>query len=349
VEKIRVGVIGAGGIAARWHLPELSAIDEFAILMLAGRKLRRLERLADQYGGRITTNYDEVINASDVDAVVIATPHPLHVDLAIRAIRAGKHVLVQKPLCGDLEQANRFAEVAAAAKTCVFCLPHFGSDLVAIRRLVGSGRIGEVSGAYARTSHGGPELYYASVRQIFGETDEDLWFFDIQRASVGALFDMGIYAVARLVAVLGSVTQVFGRTLRLNKPTALEDTALLVMEFACGCVGIAETSWCDPAWTWTLSIHGTEAKITAEGRDNPHVAVWTPTTKLREDAPVNVERVDLGAFPAANAHQTWRQCIRRSCQPELSNWQMARHVTEVLLAGLESSRQRQPIEVHSRL
>lgn len=349
MEKIRVGVIGAGGIAGRWHLPELAGIPDVDIAVIAGRKSSRLNFLARQFNCRTTTDYQALVDASDVDAILIATPHPLHVEWALRAIRAGKHVMVQKPLCGELSEADRFAEVAATAHTVVFCLPHFGADVLAVRALVRAGRIGRVSGAYARTSHGGPELYYASIRNMFCETGDDLWFFDASRASVGALFDMGIYSVSRLIAVLGSVTEVYGRVATLTKPTALEDSASLILEFAGGCTAVAETSWCDPAWTWTMTLHGAAAKIDATGLNDPQVNLLTPTCTTREDAPVEVASIDLAEHDIGNAHQTWIDCIRSGEKPLLSNWQMARHVTEVLLAGLQSSRERRPIEVRSRL
>ena len=70
--KIGIGVIGAGGIAARLHLPELAQIEEFEVRILAGRRQSRLDLLAEKFGGRTTSNYQEVIDAPDVDAVVVA-------------------------------------------------------------------------------------------------------------------------------------------------------------------------------------------------------------------------------------------------------------------------------------
>ena len=91
------------------------------------------------------------------------------------------------------------------------CVPHFGAETYQTRALVDSGIIGKLSGAYCRTSHGGPEVYYAEIRDAFGEKGEELWFFKADQASVGALFDMGVYAVASLVAVMGTVESVMGR------------------------------------------------------------------------------------------------------------------------------------------
>src|SRR5690606_35444844 len=123
-------------------------------------------------------------------------------------------------------------------------------------------KLGKVSSATARFSHGGPEVYYATIQTILDEPPaDDLWFFDAQRADVGAIFDMGVYAIAHLVAVLGSVQSVTCRTTTIAKPTSLEDTATLILEFENGALGTAETGWCDGARTYGFGVHGTEGKL----------------------------------------------------------------------------------------
>jgi hypothetical protein len=99
------------------HLPELAEEAERAqVTLISGRKESRLKLLCDQYSiARYTHNYEDVINDSEVDAVIVATPHPQHVSWGIKAIEAGKHVFMQKPLCADMNEANAF--VAAAEKT----------------------------------------------------------------------------------------------------------------------------------------------------------------------------------------------------------------------------------------
>src|SRR5690606_34523936 len=87
-------------------------------------------------------------------------------------------------------------------------------------------------------------------------------FFDVQRADVGALFDMGVYAIAHLVAILGSVRSVTCRTTTIAKPTKLEDTATLILELENGVLGTAETGWCDGARTYGFAVHGTTGKLT---------------------------------------------------------------------------------------
>src|SRR5690625_5175350 len=228
MSKIRFGIIGAGGIAAKMHLPELRELQDRAeVLLLAGRRESRLRLLCDSFDvPGFTTDFDAVLSDPRIDAVCIATPHPIHVEWGVKALAAGKHVLMQKPLSGNLEEAEKIVRAVEANDPVFLCLPHFSPVIWSIRKLIEEGRIGKVSSARARTSHGGPEVYYREILSIFKEPPlDDLWFFDSKRAGVGALFDMGVYAVSQLVALLGSVKKVLAFTATIEKPTDLEDTA----------------------------------------------------------------------------------------------------------------------------
>jgi predicted dehydrogenase len=339
MSPLNIGIIGAGGIANKMHLPGLANLPDVKVSWIHGRKESRLKTLQDRWNiPRFTHDYHEMLGDPALDAVIVATPHPQHVAPGIDAIRAGKHLLMQKPLCGDMGEANAFVEAAEGTDKVVYCLPHFSNEVYKARQLVRDGAIGKPSGANCRTSHGGPEVYYAEVKDEFGEADKDLWFFDAKRASVGALFDMGVYAVANLVAVLGTVKRVTGRALTVDKPTTLEDTATLILEFESGALGTAETSWCDPGRTWEYRIHGTAGKITIPGREGASMSLWTPQSYTREDMPPKIETVDARDAGVGGPHEHSIDLIRTGQQPPLSHAKAARHVTEILLAGLESSR-----------
>ncbi|MBW3542870.1 MAG: Gfo/Idh/MocA family oxidoreductase [Planctomycetes bacterium] len=384
---LRIGIVGAGGIAAKLHLPEMRTVDGAEVTMLGGRRKSRLETLCRKFGlPRGTQDYDELIADPDVDGVIVALPHPLHVEWGVKALAAGKHVYMQKPLSTSLAEADRFV---AAAEGClvgspslalragnqkrqraarvtdappltkggpggvlptVLALPHVSRPVIlAARQMIAAGKLGVISAAHARHSHGGPEVYYAGIQQILEEEPEDaLWFFDAAKADVGALFDMGVYAIANLVATVGSVRAVTARLTTVAKPTSLEDTAALILDFEGGALGTVETGWCDAARTAEFSIHGTEGKLVCQMRAGTlHYA--RPGSKTDEDAAQLEEAVDLARLPNENSHQHWVTHIRAGTQPPLSNARTARHVTEVMLAALASSREGRTVEVTSRL
>lgn len=350
MKKVRIGIIGAGGIAAKMHLPELaSETERCEVVLLSGRRESRLRLLCDKFGvPDFTTDYEAVLADSRVDAVCIATPHPQHVEWGLKALQAGKHVFMQKPLCGEMAEADAMVEGVAASDRTFLCLPHFSSTVWTIHRLIEEGKLGKISSARARTSHGGPEVYYREILSIFDEpASDDLWFFDAKRAGVGALFDMGVYAVAQLVALLGSVRKVTAFTATVAKSTDLEDTATLVLEMASGALATAETSWCDPARTWSLSVHGTAAKVEAPQYGGVNAQVFSPTALDRDNAPIRSEPLEL-TDDAGSAHRHFLDCIEKRTQPPLSHVWAARHVTEVLIAGLRSARTGKAEEIRSR-
>lgn len=351
MSHLKVGIVGAGGIAAKLHLPEMASAAGADVVLISGRRESRLKTLCDKYGvPRWTHSYEEVIEDPEIDGVIIALPHPLHVKYGLMALAAGKHVHMQKPLSTSLDEAEQFVQAAESTDRTVLALPFVArSHVHAARKLIAEGVIGKVSGAHARFSHGGPEVYYATIQQILKEEPEDdLWFFDAQKADVGALFDMGVYAIAHLVTLLGSVVRVTCRMTTVAKPTTLEDTASLILEHDTGAISTAETGWCDGGRTGTFSVHGTDGKLVNPSR-TMDLFHYRPSSMIDEDAPLIEEQVDTSDWSDVHSHQHWVDCIREGIQPPLSNARTARHVTEIMLRGLESARQGRTIPVDSRV
>lgn len=350
---VTFGIIGAGGIANKLHFPQLDALPGASVKAIAGRKEARLRILADRW--RVPTwtqDWHDILEDPSIDAVVVALPHPLHVPAGIAVLEAGKHLLMQKPLCDSMEDAHRFvaaADAAASRGLVTLAMPHFAPAIYAARDQLARGTIGRVSGASGRSSHGGPEVYYAEVRDAFEEEGDDLWFFDASRASVGALFDMGVYATSQLIAVGGSVARVTGRTSTFDKPTQLEDTATLLLEFESGALGTMETGWCDPARTNFLHVHGTRGKLQAPGHQGNPLSHWTPGSYTREDIPATPVAVAVEPFAKGNVHEHFVACIEAGVQPPVSNARFACHVTEVLLAGLASAKSGGSVVIGTRV
>jgi predicted dehydrogenase/threonine dehydrogenase-like Zn-dependent dehydrogenase len=98
-DAIRIAVAGAGGFARATHLPNLQSLDDFVVRAVNSRNGVTAAAVAAQYGAATaTTDFDELLADDALDAVLITTRHDLHASLALRALQAGKHVLVEKPL-----------------------------------------------------------------------------------------------------------------------------------------------------------------------------------------------------------------------------------------------------------
>lgn len=333
---ISVGILGAGGIAALSHLPEIAAVEGMRVAHICGRRERRLRLLCERFDvPRFSTNWGDLLDDGELDAVIVALPHPLHAEAGLAVLERGLHLFMQKPLCTTIDEANRLVAASEARPgQVVYCRPSFDAAVYEMRRQLAAGAIGAVSGALARHSHGGPEIYYAEVADAFEEprVENDIWFFDADRSGGGALIDMGVYSIANLVALLGKADYVTARMTTVSKPTALDDTATLILEFADGALATAETSWCDPARSSFLRLHGTAGKLVLRGDMIDYIR---PSSYDREWAAPIVD--EMKPAPVVNQHEEWLRCIEGGAQPEISNIRTARHISEIMLAAVQSN------------
>src|SRR5499427_1518598 len=146
VTTVRWGVIGTAGIARKNFLPAVrEAGGEAAVV--AGRDAERTSRWArDNAVGRAVAGYQALIDDPDIDALYIPLPNSLHAEWTIRALRAGKPVLCEKPLCGTLAEAEQVLAVAAETGTLLweaFVFP-FHAQFAAVQKLLADGAIGEL-------------------------------------------------------------------------------------------------------------------------------------------------------------------------------------------------------------
>ena len=333
---IDVGILGAGGIAALSHLPEIAAVDGMRVTHICGRRERRLRLLCERFDvPRYSTSWADLLADDELDAVIVALPHPLHAEAGLAVLRRGLHLFMQKPLCTTVDEANQLVAASEAYPAqVVYCRPSFDAIVYEMKRQLAAGAVGTVSGALARHSHGGPEVYYAEVTDSFDEprVENDFWFFDADTAGGGALIDMGVYSIANIVALLGKAEQVTARMTTVAKPTGMEDTAALILEMASGALATAETGWCDPARSSYLRVHGTAGKLIKRDEEIDYIR---PSSFEREWAEPLVDVISPA--PALNQHEEWLRCIESGDQPELSNLWVARHVTEIMLAAVASN------------
>lgn len=125
-DQIQLAVIGAGGFAKEMHLPNIQSLKEYNLRAVVSRSGHNAKATAKQFeAGYSTTDYQEVLNDPEIDAVLIATRHHLHTSMTLDALRAGKHVLVEKPLALNPEELQQIVDFYALTPDAPILLTGF--------------------------------------------------------------------------------------------------------------------------------------------------------------------------------------------------------------------------------
>lgn len=297
---VRIAVVGCGAIARRAHLPALKRAGA-EVVAFASRTPASARAAADEWGGgEVTEDWRSAVSRDDVDAVDICTPNRLHVEMAVAAAEAGKHVLVEKPLACTVEEADRM--VAAAEAAGVLLMPahnlRFAPPFVAIREAVRSGRIGAPVAVRSAFGHGGPE----------GWAPDALWFRDAEQSGGGALLDLGVHMADLIRAVVGDEVTHVAAVVRGGAP-GVEDAGTALLRFAGGATGTMHASWeARPGPDLQLTVSGTEGTVHIDGRTAPTLLPATGEAEALEvpgqaDDPYAafVQAVTTGTAPSVTA------------------------------------------------
>jgi len=145
-ETVRVGIIGTGAISQVVHVPIFTERKDVDIVALADADAHKARTLADRYRVPRVADWEAVIEDPDIDAIVLTTPNHLHESMCVRALEAGKHVLVERPLASDSAGAQHIVDVAEqTGQILMLGLPHrFRPEVSALRSLVAEGEFGRL-------------------------------------------------------------------------------------------------------------------------------------------------------------------------------------------------------------
>ena len=227
-----------------------------------------------KHGG---TGYDSLasfMSDTDIDIVCIATPSGLHLDGAVAAARAGKHIIVEKPL--EITTARCDAIIAEAMANRVRLATIFPSRYHAlsgvIKKAITQGRLGKIALADAHIKWYRSQAYYDS-----GEW-RGTWKLD----GGGALMNQSIHAIDLLQWFMGDVTEVFALTATLaHERIEVEDTGAAVLKFANGAIGVIEgTTSAYPGFLKKIEICGSKGCITME---EENITTWKFAEENNED------------------------------------------------------------------
>jgi len=239
MSKIKVAVFGCGAIAERRHIPEYAANENVELVAFADPIVERAEKMAETYGGKAYTSYEELLANEEVDAVSVCTPNYLHASMAIAAANAGKHVLVEKPMAVTTEEGEQMIE--AAKKNGVYLMVGHNQRLmpphVKAKEILDSGKLGKVLNFRTSFGHPGPEGWSVDGAES--------WFFRKEEAIMGAMGDLGVHKSDFIRYLLNDeVSEVAGFISTLHKEnTKVDDNATCLLRMKSGAIGTLVASW----------------------------------------------------------------------------------------------------------
>lgn len=242
---IGIGIIGCGKIAQVRHIPEYADNPQAKLLGFYDLNQARAQELAQRHGGTAYDSVEALLANPDIQAVSICAANFAHAELTIAALKAGKHVLCEKPMATTLADCE--AMVAAAKEAGKFLMIGHNQRLAKAhalaRKLIVDGLIGDIVTFRTTFGHGGPETW--SV-----DPGKNTWFFDKNRAAMGAMADLGIHKTDLVQFLTGQkVIRTTARVTTLDKRDGsgnligVDDNAICIYEMSGGALGTMTASW----------------------------------------------------------------------------------------------------------
>jgi predicted dehydrogenase len=252
---MRVGVVGAGFIGAI-HLDAYANMPGVEVVGVADARPETAAAGAAVVGGRAYTSYEDLVAAEDVEIVDVCLPTAYHRDLALRAAREGKHVILEKPVARTLQDAEAILEAFSGTENRLFVghVVRFFPEYARIKAMIDAGDLGTVG--VARTSRRSPFL-----------TGWNDWYAD-WRMSGGVLLDLVIHDFDFLRWSLGEVERVYARGV-LGREFNRLDYALVTLRFEGGAIAHVEGQWGYPGpFNYSIEVAGSRALVTADSTES---------------------------------------------------------------------------------
>ena len=257
MKKIKFAIVGTGSIVPV-HIEALSSIPDAEVVAVFGRSAVKAQELAGKFNCDWCSDYQQLLQRTDIDAVSICTPTGLHAELGMAAARAGKHVVVEKPIDVSLEKADALITTCRqhGVKLAVIFQRRYSDGVVALKQLLDQGKLGKVlfAGCYIKL--------YRSQEYYDSGAWRGTWAMD----GGGALMNQGSHYIDMLQYLAGDVAEVSGYCGTLGHTgLEVEDTATAAVKFQSGALGVIEGTTCAyPGLASRIDIYGTAGSAVIE-------------------------------------------------------------------------------------
>ncbi len=292
--KIKVGLIGTGGWGCQYvDILHKSSLFELRICFDINKKL--LENICSKVRCTAAGSMEELLRYEKLEGVIISTPNFLHYEQCIAAIRAGKHVFVEKPIANTVEEAKKIYEMAKD-KNLIIAVGHNvrrRSEFRAIKKMLEDGEIGNVAMVEANSS------------QYIGENREMSWRLNKSTCPGGPLLQLGIHHIDTLRYLFGDIAEVKSYLKDEYFKSEAPDTILSIFLFKSGTIGYLGTNYISEP-SFTMRIYGTKGNLIAED-GNLHIQRGRISKRIKTKY-INTLLEEINEFG---------ECIRKGDKPEV--------------------------------
>jgi len=335
MDKVGVAMIGSQFVS-RIHAESLSRVPDANLVPVASRTEAHARGFAERFHvARFFTDYRRVLELPEVNVVLIGVPNDLHAAIVIDCARAGKHVIIEKPFCMNLDEADRMISACRQSRVKLMYAEElcFTPKYVRAKTLIDEGAIGQVYLIKQSEKHSGPH------------SD---WFWDVDRSGGGVLLDMGCHGIEFARWILGKppVKSVYAQvgTYVHRDRTRGDDNSILIVEFQGGGTALIEDSWAkEGGMDDTAEFYGSAGVIYADvlrgsslvtfSKAGYGYAVEKAASTAGWTFTMYEESWNYG-FPQELDH--FIKCVKYDLEP-LETGEDGRAVLEILFAAYESA------------
>jgi UDP-N-acetyl-2-amino-2-deoxyglucuronate dehydrogenase len=338
------GIVGTGMIAAV-HAEAIAALPGAALVAVTDVAAPAAAAFADARGCAAEPDLDALLARPDVDVVSVCAPSGLHAEIGIRAAKAGKHLVVEKPIDVTLEAADRLIEAAHAAGVALTVISQhrFDPGLIEAKRLLDEGALGRLVLGEASTKWYRSQAYYESAA-----------WRGTPAMDGGSLMNQGIHYVDLLRWCMGPVTEVTAMCATQTHEIEVEDTSVAALKFSSGAVGtIVASTAVFPGLAQRLEISGTDGTLTIEDGAIVRRAFGREADEADEPGggPAAAATAGTGSNPAAvgaTSHAAQiadlLAAVQERGEPAVSG-ESGRAALEIICAVYESARTGRPVSL----
>ena len=343
---IRIGILGCGKIAQVRHIPEYADNKDCELYGFYNPTRSRAEEMAEKYGGKVFDTAEELLSDPNIDAVSVCAANYAHAELTIKALKAGKHVLCEKPMATTMADCE--AMVAAAKESGKLLMIGQNQRVTAAhmlaRKMVEEGVIGKVISFRTAFGHGGPETWAI-------KPGKDTWFFDKGKAAMGVMADLGIHKTDLIQYLLGQrVVATTAMLTTLDKRGAddeligVDDNAICIYKMSDGTVGTMTARWTYYAAEDNSTVlYGTKGEMRIY--DDPAHSIVLKKVGGEVEY-FDVEQIQTNDNQTKSGIiDTWVECVKTGKEPEI-NGDSVLSAMRAVFASIESSNTGKTIEIN---